>query len=184
MEVLTAYVRDNAPWPPKDAQLLQDDQNSSPKPAIDIQAVLTVLGRRTRSLDRERWNHLDLAQTDLRGATLDGAHLEGVNFQNAHLEGATLYRAHLERAFLYGVHLESAVLFGAHLEGANLQNAHLEGATLSMAHLEGAEYLTVAQLATVSFLVGAFLDPSLMEQLQREQPRLVSSSRQVIERVP
>jgi hypothetical protein len=77
MEVLMAYIRDNALWPQEDSQPLaegqlleekhseQKDQPSSspkgppPKPATDIQAVLTVLGRRIQSSDRG-W--LDLAE--------------------------------------------------------------------------------------------------------------------------
>ena len=41
---------------------------------IDVQAVLTVLGRRART--HERNEKLDLRDTDLRGALLDGAHLD------------------------------------------------------------------------------------------------------------
>ena len=162
MEVLTAFVRDNAPWPPKTAQLPQDGQaledkqagktdepsmSSFPRPATDIQAVLTVLGRRIRSSDREGGHELDLTQTDLRGAFLNGAHLEG------------------------------ARLHGAHLENASLSDAYLEGAGLPLAHLEGARGLTIAQLATVSTLMEASLDPPLMEQLQREQPQLFAPRR-------
>jgi hypothetical protein len=164
MEVLTAYVRDNAPWLPQSNPVtVVYPPSPSPKPATDIQAVLTVLGRRIRSSDRERGHQLDLAETDLRGASLGGAHLEGANLAGAHLEGA----------FLQETHLEGAMLFGAHLERANLQNAHLERADLSRANLEGAEYLTGAQLAGVSSLKGISLDSPLWEQLFREQPQLV-----------
>jgi Pentapeptide repeats (8 copies) len=189
MEVLTAYVRDNAPWPPKTAQPLQggqalenkqagknDQPSSSPEPfpklATDIQAILTVLGRRTRSSDREGENSLDLTQTGLQGADLAGAHLAGARLNDAHLAGADLMDAHLAGADLFGAHLAGADLFGAHLEGADLFGAHLERATLMDAYLEGAIDLTMAQLATVRTLQGASLDPPLMEQLQREKPAL------------
>jgi hypothetical protein len=199
MEVLTAYVRDNAPWPPKTAQPLQggqalenkqagknDQPSSSPEPfpklATDIQAILTVLGRRTRSSDREGENSLDLTQTGLQGADLAGAHLAGArlndahlagaDLMDAHLAGADLFGAHLAGADLFGAHLAGADLFGAHLEGADLFGAHLERATLMDAYLEGAIDLTMAQLATVRTLQGASLDPPLMEQLQREKPAL------------
>jgi hypothetical protein len=59
MEILTAYVRENASWNeeeqplqegivPSETQPTQSNQ-SWPKPATDIQAILTVLGRRTRT---------------------------------------------------------------------------------------------------------------------------------------
>jgi len=123
MEVLTAFVRERARW--------QDQPESSPAskpppPRTDIQAILTVLGRRTRTFGKGEELSLDLSNTDLRRASLAGAHLEGANLGDAHLEGADLRGARLERA-----HLESA-----HLEGANLWRAHLEGARLVRAHLE------------------------------------------------
>ncbi len=72
------------------------DAPTKVRPRADIQAILTVLGRRDRSGARERgprW--LDLTFTDLRGAVLDGAHLEGAGLHGAHLEGAELRGAHL-----------------------------------------------------------------------------------------
>jgi uncharacterized protein YjbI with pentapeptide repeats len=156
MEVLTAFVRERARW--------KDDQpppveGQSPKPSADIQAILTVLGRRV--ID-EKWQELlalaptlDLSKTDLRGADLN----------EAHLEGAFLMKAHLERAFLRGAHLEGAFLGGAYLEGAYLVGAHLERATLKRAHLEKAD-LSEANLEK-AFIDGAHLDGAL--NLTKEQ---------------
>ena len=49
MEILTAYVREHAPWkpPPEDQQLEADEQRL----ATDIQAALTVIGRRKTDYD-------------------------------------------------------------------------------------------------------------------------------------
>jgi uncharacterized protein YjbI with pentapeptide repeats len=157
MEVLTAYVRANAPWPPKQAQQPADGpglEGQSPeihthapstaedlmrqRTPIDIQAILTIIGQPTRSSNREEMNRLDLRNTDLRFADLHEAHLEGADLMGAHLEGASLRNAHLEGAFLYNAHLEGANLIGAHLERAYLSNARLEEGDLSDAHLEGA----------------------------------------------
>jgi hypothetical protein len=91
MEVLTAYVRETAPWlpkPPKDAQPSKGDQSPQeepptiheqrpPKPAADIQAILTVLGRRTQSYGNGEYQRLNLDSTDLQGADLSDARLEG-----------------------------------------------------------------------------------------------------------
>ena len=123
MEVLTAFVRENARWP-------QDQP--APQPAklpplrTDIQAILTVIGRRTRTYGNGEDLRLDLSGTDLRR----------VNLRNAHLEGAELWGAHLEEADLQGAHLESAYLIGARLEGALLGGAHLERADFLHAHLQ------------------------------------------------
>jgi hypothetical protein len=107
METLTAFVRERVPWPPRQAlinpfvQLQVTSGNEmggervpaveQPKdateqtrarirPATDIQAVLTVLGRRVeeaRKRDEAAGRYLDLAGTDLRGASLAGARLKG-----------------------------------------------------------------------------------------------------------
>ena len=94
MEVLTAYVRRNAPWPATNAKLpssspwrklKQSQEPITPKPRIDVQAILTVLGRRTVPVQWPETDALDLGNTDLRGAKLMGAHLEGANMSGTHL---------------------------------------------------------------------------------------------------
>ena len=117
------------------------EQPRAIRPATDIQAILTVLGRRNKTMRKQdaaskRW--LDLAETDLRGAVLPYAKLERAWLPGAHLEITVLVGAHLQGANLREVHLEDALLFGAHLEGADLEEAHLQGADLGEAHLEGA----------------------------------------------
>ncbi len=44
----------------------------TPKPRVDVQAILTVLGRRERSYEKEG-EILNLSKTDLRGAHLEEA---------------------------------------------------------------------------------------------------------------
>ena len=145
MEVLTAFVRENARWGRPCARPSRRPRERPP-PA-DIQAILTVLGRRERSAAREGDGRLDLTATNLRRASLAGAHLERAILHGAHLEGANLREAHLREANLYGAHLAEAHFGGAHLEGADLSGgANLAGATLSGAHLEGA-HLEWANLA-------------------------------------
>jgi uncharacterized protein YjbI with pentapeptide repeats len=160
MEVLTAYVREKAPWPTEKALSLKDDQPKrslkktmglipqqlSPKPSVDIQAVLTVLGRRNRAYEkgREQWlRQLDLNWTDLRGAVFWGAHLEGANLQGAHLDGADLRHAAFTAADFEDAHLEGAILQGTRLEGANFRRAYLDTAIVEMAQLEGADMTEV-----------------------------------------
>ena len=133
MEVLTAYIRENAPW--REAQSPPDGPPA--KPRTDIQAVLTVLGRRKRRYEEEGQT-LDLDKTNLQVANLVEAHLEKAHFREAHLEKANLGGAHLEEANLWETHLEKAFLWEAHLEKANLRGAHLENADLREAHLEKA----------------------------------------------
>ncbi len=156
MEVLTAYVRENAPWPPKKANGAKEEPAVSPKPApgekeletkrapeikprTDIQAILTVIGRLGPAYGKNNKPQLlVLCETDLRMTNLVEAHLEGAYLRETHLEGVTLWKAHLEGAYLFRAHLEEAFFSGAHLEGAVLVAAYLKGVDLTGANLKGA----------------------------------------------
>jgi uncharacterized protein YjbI with pentapeptide repeats len=137
MEILTAYVRKNS-----HPNMVKTQINVS----LDIQAVLTVIGRRKNSFNHGESKHLNLQMTFLQKGELSGAHLEG-----AHLKGANLSEAKLE-----GVYLEGANLEGAYLKEVNLNRADLEKATLCSVYLVG------AYLNWVNFK-GANLDDAKLE---------------------
>jgi uncharacterized protein YjbI with pentapeptide repeats len=153
-EVLTAFVRSHAPWPPRLPGQYVAVAPIGEVPelqvrAADVQASLIVLGRGGFAQPAERQgDRLDLHAVDLRHANLRDAHLERANLRDAHLEeahvegayleGAELNDAHLEGARLNGAYLEGAILYNAYLEGANLAGADLKRASLDSAHLEGA----------------------------------------------
>jgi uncharacterized protein YjbI with pentapeptide repeats len=137
MEVLTAYVRDNAAFRSSDRPLLA---GAPVHPSADIQAVMAVLGRRkvphAATLDKRL---LDLRETDLRGANLSGVRLDGVTLYGAHLEQADATRAVLSRSNLREAWLSGATLSEVDLQGASLSKANLEGARLNGANLERAD---------------------------------------------
>jgi Pentapeptide repeats (8 copies) len=151
-EVLTAFVRSHAPWPPRlpgqyRATASIDEVPELQVRAADVQTSLTVLGRGSFARTTGQGHQLDLHAVDLRNVDLRGAHLGGAYLVYAHLEGADLSGAHLERARLRGTYLEGANLSrgflgeafrGAHLAGADLSRAHLQGADLDGANLERA----------------------------------------------
>jgi uncharacterized protein YjbI with pentapeptide repeats len=149
-EVLAAFVRSHAPWPPRlPGQYIAtapiDEVPELQVRAPDVQASLTVLGRGGFARPEGRGDRLDLHAVDLRHAHLVGADLERAYLRGARLEGANLMRASLERADLMGARLERAVLGGAKLVEANLEGARLEGANLKSASLQRA-YLRGARL--------------------------------------
>jgi hypothetical protein len=166
VEVLTTYVREHSPWPPSRPGQYRAEAPAEAVPALqtraaDIQAALTVIGRRNVIHEHsKRQNRLDLSSVDMRKANLDDAHLERADLMGAHLEGAILDDAHLERADFRDAHLEKASLMDAHLEGAILDDAHLEGANLLGAHLEGA-YLLRAYVERAD-LMGAHLEGAIL----------------------
>jgi uncharacterized protein YjbI with pentapeptide repeats len=178
MEVLTAFVRLHAPAPPEEPAEAEEEPAESGrpvpgekktetkpppevKPRADIQAILTVLGRRARTYGKGEAQRLDLRQTDLRRTDLKKAHLEGADLSLAHLEGADIQEAHLEGAQLIGAYLHEAFLHGARLEGANLGLSNLEVARLNGAHLEGA-FLADAKLEWAN-LQGAHLEGAKLQ---------------------
>jgi hypothetical protein len=187
MEVLTAYVREHAPWPAK--RILADDlslvdrpssEKDQPlrKPAADIQAILTVLGQRALTHEGGKYVSLDLRGTDLRGADLSTAHLEGANLEGSNLERANLQIVHLEQAFLLKTILKGADLTLAYLDGITCVETDLEGAKIEKASLKNAGLITasnlkVEQLATVKTLVGASLPFDLHEQIKQHHSHLL-----------
>jgi Pentapeptide repeats (8 copies) len=91
-EILTAYVRGHAAWtsPAEDANrsdAAREELAELRVSAPDIQAVMTVLGRRALAPGRTQ-QPLLLAGTDLRRADLTYANLKGAILRGAHLEGA------------------------------------------------------------------------------------------------
>jgi Pentapeptide repeats (8 copies) len=169
MEILTAYVRYHASW----SFVTEEKKSQSYQLAPDIQAILTVVGRRTRTYGKGENHYLDLSGTDLRNAVLIDAHLEEADIGQAHLNGAILWRARLKGTSFYKADLKRAYLRGAHLEMANLEAADLDGADLREAYLVGARNLTVEQLATVKTLYDAHIDPPLLEQIRQQYPKLL-----------
>jgi hypothetical protein len=141
-EILAAYVRIQAPWPPTrvgqlpEGALLDEDRAGLRARAPDIQAALTVLGRRPPP--PRKTDPLLLHHADLRDAGLVEANLERADLRGAHLERADLRGADLRKADLRGAHLERADLRGADLRKADLRGVHLEEARLDDVRLRGA----------------------------------------------
>lgn len=135
MEVLTAYVREKAPSPEREIDTPEEEEKPPP---TDIQAILTVIGRReTTGNDTP----LNLTRTRLVGAYLSDANLSG-----ARLSWAKLNWAYLSDANLSDAHLIRANLSDAHLIRANLSGAKLGRANLKFTDLSGATNLTAKQV--------------------------------------
>ena len=136
MSVLAAFVREHShPAQP------------------DVQAALTVIGRRASDRDREP---IDLTGADLARLRLPGADLAGARLARARFRAADLHGAALGGADLTGADLAFADLTGADLAGADLTAADLTGARLAGADLVGAT-LTRATLAGADLTGALFL---------------------------
>jgi uncharacterized protein YjbI with pentapeptide repeats len=151
VEILMAYVRDKLPYDEIKAKnttyvskidrFFNNETKEEPdvkKVPLDIQTVLTVIGRRKYSPYSGETNILDLSKTNLSGFSLIGAHLEGANFNSTNLQEADLQRANLQGAYLQNTNLQGANLIMVSLRGATLEFASLQQATLMYANLTNA----------------------------------------------
>jgi uncharacterized protein YjbI with pentapeptide repeats len=173
MEVLSAFIREHShePWPPPDHPAsLEQEQSTRP----DVQAAITVIGRRDRHLDDTgigpaqaglprrmlaRMGRIDLAGASLIGAFLFRADLAGANLERADFTGADLTGAVLAGADLTGAILAHANLFGADLATAVFNDADLSGVSLYGDHLSGTD-LSGAILVGASLHGAGFADVS------------------------
>ena len=164
MEVLTAFVRQNAPVIKENESQSPEDKEKFLKLRISIQACLTVIGERKHP-DLEN-KYLDLTEVNISGFNLKKANLYGANLYGANLTEAYLFRADLTGAVLYGAVLTGANLIKANLTEANLTKANLTGADLTEADLTGAyrlepDWITEV-LLTEADLEGAILTGAIM----------------------
>ena len=118
MEVLTAFVREKSPH--------REDKPCIQPVAADIQAILTVLGRRNPKYDREKLR-LDLSETYLHGARLMDANLEHLMFTGANLRNASFFR----------VNFRGAIFQNTILQGTNFQESNLTKCVFDRAQLLG-----------------------------------------------
>lgn len=169
MEVLCAFIREHS----AEQQALPVDDETRPRLAADVQAALTVVGRRNAELDIRQ---LDLSHAAIRGASIRLGNFSGTSFFGADLSyaqceaadfsHAIFIEAKITRAFLGGVaftvagggdapvnarvNLRGAVLMRADLTGTNLNNADLRDALLYETNLTRA-YLWGADLTGAEF---------------------------------
>jgi uncharacterized protein YjbI with pentapeptide repeats len=127
LEALSAFVRDGT----------RTEKGDGP-PATDIQAALTVIGRRAT---------IGTGRPDLANAHIPKAHLFKANLSDANLSDANLSDANLSDANLSGADLNNADLSNANLSDADLSNASLFGIKLINADLSGTN-LSRADLRT------------------------------------
>ncbi|RMF38896.1 MAG: pentapeptide repeat-containing protein [Alphaproteobacteria bacterium] len=180
MEILCAYIRENAPADEAKDEAPELPEDGIPtrewrkaldklvagleRPRADIQAALDVIGRRGEDRvalevgpDEKRPRYrLDLRHTNLQAADLAEKDFRHARLDHARLDGAILVEARLEGARLSEAQLQGADLSEARLQGADLEEAQLQGAYLREAQLQGAD-LTGARLQ------GAYLSEAQLQ---------------------
>jgi hypothetical protein len=136
MEVLAAFLREHSREPyVQPAGPTQPAGTSSRGTSPDVQAALTVIGRRDASRDQQR---IDLSAAVIPAALLFDTDLTGVRLVGADLSSAILNRATLAGAKLADADFSHAALAEASLTGALLDGARFEGADLTGARFDTA----------------------------------------------
>jgi uncharacterized protein YjbI with pentapeptide repeats len=124
LEALSAFVRDGT-----------GTETGDGPPATDIQAALTVIGRRAIGAGFPDLENVNIPKANLFGANLtdadlDGANLTGTFMTSANLTGANLFGANLIDVMLVSANLTGVMLASANLTGTNMDDANLRGAIL------------------------------------------------------
>lgn len=158
MEILSAFVRENSGIKPEQENTVEE-LGKITKVSTDLQAALTVIGRRNWEQDQEN-QQLDLRNTDIRRVDLSNANLQRLDLRGANLTKANLQKANLFAANLEGAKLCSTTLYEANLQSCNLQEANLYGANLNRANLSGAN-LRSANLSGASLRAANFCEANL-----------------------
>lgn len=136
------------------------DATGDGRPESDIQAALTVLGRRPPRHELEL-DRLRLSGAVLRGALLRRADLTCAGLRHANLKGAHMERANLEGARLRGARLDNADLQEANLQWASLVRANLRGASLNEAALDHAKLMNATMSSRTKLENTSFVNAHL-----------------------
>jgi len=158
IELMCAFLRSNAAvsekgTAPKRSRPIETKTGGRE----DIQAAITMIGRRQGAAEKDDPHILYLASVDLSDLHLEQVNLAGAVLWHSSFEGSVLVKANLRNARFTGASLRDANLTGARLEHAILSVTDMEGANLKSAHLENA-YMTDAQGLTFDQLEGAYID--------------------------
>ena len=151
METLSAFLRRNSPWP----STATEKKIDAP---IDIQAVVSVLGRRIHTSYES--GAIDLSFTDLRYVDMRNANLANANFIGSSLEGAVLQGASLAGARLMLCKMGDTDLSEANLEGADLGGAYM---TVRSDKTDGTGHATRGPELRGTSLAGAILEGADIE---------------------
>jgi uncharacterized protein YjbI with pentapeptide repeats len=162
VDVLSAFVRVRSRQRQEVTDTATDKQGQQLN-LPDVQAAVTVIGRRDAALDKYviDLSYANLQVAKLAGAKLHGADLTGTYFWSADLSGADLSGARLNTADFTNSRLRDANLSGAGVWGAHFDDADLTGANMTDVVLDSVNIrradLTHATVDGVRFAGGSNL---------------------------
>ncbi|MBN2355994.1 pentapeptide repeat-containing protein [candidate division KSB1 bacterium] len=169
MEILTAYVRENSKWTEeKDEEwrIFTKDRNLQRKidikAKIDIQTIITILGRRSHIGNEP--DRINLSETDLRlykfinsdftnavfyKTHFDGAYIKNTRFDNSYFISASFFQTDIINVSMANTQLADAKMNPSFLVSIDFKDAKLTGIDLRGCSLTGAINLTLDQLKII-----------------------------------
>ena len=173
MEVLTAFVREQSrkeyrdyipslSESPSSIGIIDDELTLRE----DIQAALTVIGRREWSKVERPHQELNLMRAFLGKVFLFDADLRNANLFKTNLQQSILIRTDLRKAIL-----ADAILIGADLNYAKLNGTNLQFAQLHRADLRTSTGLSWAQISKAVITDETMLPPELEERRKAERAK-------------
>ena len=170
IELLCAYVRENTYFNQKDYKTNKEAYEKDPK--TDIQAILTVLGRR-KNFENEKVE-IKLYLTNLYNCSLVKANMKKALLWDVLLDDSNLWGIHLENARLERSHLEKVKVWGIYLENADLSNADLQNIILAKSGCKEDETKEdiinfIKELEKAKEVKGIKLDDNIMEIIEEEE---------------
>ncbi|MET8871826.1 pentapeptide repeat-containing protein [Nocardia sp. NPDC004604] len=154
LHILSAYVREHT------ARLdVCNTEFSTAYPPTDVQAVLTVIGRRSGD------DPVDLSSTCLTGANWTNAKLVNVNLDFAILPYSRFNNATFDRHGIRGANFYRSQFAYADLEGSTIEYSTLEKASLDGANLNGARFsddvMSGCDLSRASLVRGRIIESDI-----------------------
>lgn len=193
LETLCAYVRENSPLEiPEDKDEAQEffrgNRPPSPTRRADVQAALTIIGRRPENL-RVRAKHngwrLDLRNTNLIGYDLAELNYDYARFANSFLNGANMSDASFvdcifDRTFMRNAKMMRASFCSAIFDDCDVRDAEIETTDFSLANIIDTD-LRAAKVvnfnikgANLEKAFGTYLKYSI-DSVKRDGPNSINS---------
>ncbi len=144
MEILCTYVRQNAP-----AFDTEPTKNlvERPRPRIDIQTSISVIGRRSSErilMEAQQEYHLDLRNCDLSGVDFKARDYSAAMFHDCRMEAAIFRDAKLHGTEFYRTLLNFCDFSTASMKGARLDNVIFNTPKNTLFHFINTELLGVS----------------------------------------
>lgn len=180
MEILCAYIRGNAGRsepPPEEVveaysanerrtqshvDLITKYRHNVKLPRVDIQAAITVIGRRSKlqlswekSLRKSTKNQdsfrIDLSECNLARISFDGLNFDYAKFNRSSLQFSSFRNANVNHASFMNTHFEEVSLNNTNLNRSKFLFTYLYGSSFFSVNLVKAEFFG-AHISVVSFL--------------------------------